>query len=47
MLIADFCLAICLGVVGCGHGLVDVLGPSELQPLARSKNGILVTDNVL
>ena len=47
MLIAHFYLAIYLGVIGCGHGLVDVLGPSELQPRAQSKNGILVTANVL
>ena len=33
-------------MVGCGHGLIDVLGLAELQPLERSENGILVPDNI-
>ena len=34
-------------MVGCGHGLIDVLGLAELQPLERSENVILLTDNML
>ena len=47
VLIRHICLSIHLRVVGCRHGLLDVLGPAELQALERSEDGILVTDNIL